>query len=329
MHAFARITGSLALALPLAACAPMSLENPFGFLKGSDHGLQTMSQKLGPDGPTLSFDFEFDDQADASDGEVGSGYIVVSQDGKELQALPHAFEIPHERLEAQQWLSFRDFNGDGLLDFKVTRLYMMDGQLPLETLYQFDPKTGRFAQVDAVSNAGEIQATTANCLSLKVVGASGLPKLENHCYAAATGRWQLAKPEVVARGKRAASDSVEPVCDAVSPELVACRKARIEQDKALLSMVRDYRTARMQTLMFEQGRDYARAYAKTQDLDHRSWRQYRDARCAAQSRERAVPTAALPATIERCRFEWSRDQLRRYKEQIAHLSESKPAKVVR
>lgn len=331
MHAIARIMGSLALALPLVACAPMSMsfDNALAFLKGSDHHLEEMSRKVGADAPTLSFNFEFDDKAGASEGEVGSGYIVVSQDGKELQALPHAFEMTGDRLDGQQWLNFKDFNGDGLLDFKVTRMYVMDGTLPLESLYQFDPKTGRFAQVDPVSNAGEIQATANNCVSLKVMTASGLPKLENHCYVAATGHWQLAKPEIVARSKRTRSDNADPVCSATSPELIACRKARIGEDKALLSLVRDYRAARMRALLSEQGRAYARAYAKVQDLDHSSWRQYRDARCASQSRERAVPSETLPATIERCRYEWSRDQLQRYKDQIAQLGESKPVKAAR
>ena len=34
---------------------------------------------------------------------------------------------------------------------------------------------------------------------------------------------------------------MDAVCDSAAPELVACRRARIEQDKALLTLVRDYR----------------------------------------------------------------------------------------
>jgi hypothetical protein len=116
---------------------------------------------------------------------------------------------------------------------------------------------------------------------------------------------------------------VDTVCDATTPELIACRRARIEQDKSLLTLVRDYRTGRMQALQAVHGREYAQAYARTQDLDHSSWRQYRDARCAAQSREQSVPVKALPAATEHCRFEWARDQLRRYKDQIARLGDGK------
>lgn len=316
-----RSASSLALLLSLVACAPLSLD----FLRPQAQGLDTMTQKVGPEAPELAFSFEFDDKADAAEGEVGSGYIVVSQEGKELQALPHAFEMPRDQLERGEWLQFKDFNGDGLLDFKVTRLYTMEGQLPVDSLYQFDPKTGRYAQIDLVSNAGEIQPSAPNCVSLKVAGASGNPKVESHCYVAASGRWVRGKPAPARRG--AAPDRVDAVCDSGAPELVACRRARIEQDKALLTLVRDYRTGRMQSLQAEHGRNYAQAYARHQDLDHSRWREYRDARCATQSREQAVPVKALPASVELCRYEWARDQLRRYKDQMARLGDVKGARV--
>ncbi|WP_127807004.1 hypothetical protein [Hydrogenophaga sp. NH-16] len=316
-----RSASSLALLLSLAACAPLYLD----FLRPQAQGLDTMTQKVGHEAPELAFSFEFDDKADAAEGEVGSGYIVVTQDGKELQALPHAFEMPRERLDASGWLQFRDFNGDGLLDFKVTRLYAMDGKLPVDSLYQFDPKTGRYAQIDLVSNAGEIQPSAPNCVSLKVAGASGSPKVESHCYVAASGRWVRGTPAAARRG--AAPDRVDAVCDSGAPELVACRRARIEQDKALLTLVRDYRAGRMQSLQAEHGKSYAQSYARHQDLDHSRWREYRDARCATQSREQAVPVKALPASVELCRYEWARDQLRRYKDQMARLGEVKGAKV--
>lgn len=317
MSIFRRACASVVVLLSVAACAPMSLE----FLRSQAQGLETLTQKVGADSPALVFNFEFDDKADAAEGEVGSGYIVVSQDGKELQALPHAFEMPRDRLDRGDWLTFRDFNGDGLLDFKVTRMYAMDGKLPVDSLYQFDPKTGRFGQVDTVSNAGEIQPSAPSCVSLKVLAASGAPKLENHCFVLASGRWVRGKPE--AGRKSTVAERVDTVCDATTPELIACRRARIEQDKSLLTLVRDYRTGRMQALQAVHGREYAQAYARTQDLDHSSWRQYRDARCAAQSREQSVPVKALPAATELCRFEWARDQLRRYKDQIARLGDGK------
>lgn len=321
MNKVLRRAVGLALLLPLVACAPLSLD----LLRPQAQALDTLIRKVGPDAPELAFSFEFDDKADAAEGEVGSGYIVVTQEGKELQALPHAFEMARDQLERSEWLQFKDFNGDGLLDFKVTRLYAMEGKLPVDSLYQFDPKTGRYAQVDVVSNAGEIQPSAPNCVSLKVAGASGSPKVESHCYVASSGRWVRGKPEAIRRG--AAPDRVDAVCDSAAPELVACRRARIEQDKALLTLVRDYRTGRMQSLQAEHGRNYAQAYARHQDLDHSRWREYRDARCATQSREQAVPVKALPASVELCRYEWARDQLRRYKDQMARLGDVKGAKV--
>lgn len=316
-----KAAGGLALMMSLLACAPLSLD----VLRPQVQGLDTMTRKVGPDAPELAFSFEFDDKADAAEGEVGSGYIVVSQEGKELQALPHAFEMSRDQLERSEWLQFRDFNGDGLLDFKVTRLYAMDGQLPVDSLYQFDQKTGRYAQIDLVSNAGEIQPSAPNCVSLKVAGASGRPKVESHCYVASSGRWVRGKPEAARRG--AVPDRVDAVCDSAAPELVACRRARIEQDKALLTLVRDYRAGRMQSLQAEHGKNYAQAYARHQDLDHSRWREYRDARCATQSREQAVPVKTLPASVELCRYEWARDQLRRYKDQMARLGDVKGARV--
>lgn len=309
--------GALLLTASLAACGQL----PLDFFHAQTNSLETLSQQIGPDAGRLRFDFEFDDKADAAEGEVGSGYIVVSRAGKELQALPHAFEMPRSRLDRQAWLDFKDFNGDGLLDFKVTRLFAMDGKLPVESLYQFDAKTGTFVQVDVVSNAGEIEATAPGCVSLKLVNAAGNAKQENHCFAPTTARWVRAKQEVAKKG--AAVTRVEAVCDPLTPELIGCLRARIEQDRVLLTMVREYRMGKKQALMGLQGKAYAEAYAKTQDLDHQSWHRYRDARCASQVREQAVAVKALPAATELCRYDWSRDQLRRYKEQVARLGEGK------
>ncbi len=310
--------GFLAL---LSGCAPLA---KLSLLVSPPKGLEVLTQKVSSDMPVLSFSFEFDDKADAVEGEVGSGYVVIAQDGKELQALPHAFELPRERLDRANWLQFKDFNGDGLLDFKVTRMYALGGQLPVETLYQFDSKTGRFAQVDVLSNAGEIQGTSDRCVSLKVQAASGSAKTEEHCYATNSARWVRGKTE--AGKKSPAVARVDVVCDSVAPELIACRRARIEQDKSLLTLVREYRKGRMQALASLHGSAYAQAYARTQDLDHSSWSQFRDARCSAQSRERAIPVKDLPAAVELCRYDWSRDQLRRYKDQIARLSDNNKAK---
>ena len=56
-----RSASSLVLLLSLAACAPLSLD----FLRPQAQGLDTMTQKVGPEAPELAFSFEFDDKADA------------------------------------------------------------------------------------------------------------------------------------------------------------------------------------------------------------------------------------------------------------------------
>jgi hypothetical protein len=307
----------LALAVWLSACSSL----PQGLMQSQPAGLSPLTQDMGGGVGTLGFQFEFDDKADAVDGEVGSGYIVVSRDGKEIQALPHAFELAHDKLNPEAWLEFRDFNGDGLQDFRVTRLYAQEGALSVDSLYQFDAKTGTCAQVDVVSNAGEIASVAPGCVSLKVLSAAGAVKQEGHCFSAASGRWVLGKPGTAP--KKAVAASAAAVCDPQRPSLLDCRKARIEQDRTLLAAVREFRLNKRQELQAERGKGYANAFAQTLDLDHQSWRRYRDARCAAQSREQGVPVKELPAVTELCRYDWSRDQLRRYKDQIARLSSGK------
>ena len=103
-----RSASSLALLLSLVACAPLSLD----FLRPQAQGLDTMTQKVGHEAPELAFSFEFDDKADAAEGEVGSGYIVVTQDGKELQGASArlrdaARAAGRQRMAAVQGLQWR------------------------------------------------------------------------------------------------------------------------------------------------------------------------------------------------------------------------------
>lgn len=310
----ATAVSTLLLLGTVTGCASIDLQA----LVSPQRAPQAMAQQIAADGPSLQFDFEFDDKADATEGEVGSGYIVVSQGDKELQALPHAFEFPADRLDPAAWLDFQDFNADGFLDFKATRLYEKDGEQRVESLYQFDPKTGKFSQVDSVSNSGSIRAEAPGCLTLTVQAGEGVSKTERHCFISATSKWALQKPD--ARQKKATAKAApEVVCTASAPDLVACRRARIEQDRALLTAVRDYRVGRSETLKQSLGRGYANAYARSLDLDHQSWRNYRDARCSVHVREQGIETKALPAATEYCRLEWSRDQMLRYRDQMAYL----------
>ena len=62
-----------------------------------DRGLAPLTQAVHADGPVLRFEFELGDDAGADDAVLGGGYIVVSQEGREVQALPHAFEMAEQR----------------------------------------------------------------------------------------------------------------------------------------------------------------------------------------------------------------------------------------
>lgn len=312
----------------MVVCAAMSIVmggvsgcSSLPFFAHKAPAAEPMTRDIGRGLQPLTFTFESDGKGEGAEEQVGSGYIVVSREGKEIQALPHAFEMPHDRFDPKAWLHFSDFNGDGLLDFKVVRLYTQEGQLPLESLYQFDASTGNFAQVEALSNAGALNPAAPGCVTLKVLNAAGALREEQHCYLLATSRWVRGKTS--AGGKAASgAEKAEAICDAQAPELVACRRTRIEQDRRLLTLVREFRSVQKQALKAAQGRGYADAYGRMQDLEHQSWLRHRDARCAAQVREQGTPIQSLAAATELCRYDWARDQWQRYRAQMARLPDA-------
>jgi hypothetical protein len=248
---------------------------------------------------------------------VGAGYIVVIRDGKELQALPHVFELSSDQLDAKAWLEFADFNGDGLMDFKVARLAAAKDRLPLESVYQFDRTTGNYALVEALSGVGRVTATAPGCVSLTLQAADGEAKQESLCFGTVSNKWVFSKPgtgrDQLARAQAPA------LCDPLAPNLKVCQLARVEAEGRLQKLVQEYRAGMRKSLQKEQGKGYADAYAKTFDWDHLSWRRYRDARCAVQAREQALSPKELPAATALCRYDWTRDQLRRYQDQVAKL----------
>lgn len=313
-----RWLGVLGAAGVLAGCAQLSsLTSSFEFLQADSPPPETLNQDVGRGAGTLSFSFEVDNKAEKAENMVGSGYIVVQRDGKEIQALPHIFEMPPERLDPKAWLVFADFNGDGLIDFKAAREDSAGGQLPLDSVYQFDRKSGTFALVDALSGVGEVVASTPGCVALKLQTAGGDAKAESLCYATASSKWVFSKPGM-GRDQVAKAQS-ETACDPLAPNLKACQLARVEVEARISKLTREYRTSKRMLLQREQGKGYADAYAKTFDWDYLSWRRYRDARCAVQAREQALSVRDLPAATALCRYDWSLDQLRRYEEQVSRL----------
>jgi len=285
-----------------------------------DRGLTPLTQAVRADGPALRFEFELGDEAGADEAVLGAGYIVVSQEGREVQALPHAFEMPKAAIPREQWLTFQDFNADGQMDFVVTRMQAGATAPAVTSLYQMDAKTGKFFQVQSLSDVGEIGAAMPGCVSLKLKDDRGALRQDVYCYAQQASRW-LRQPGL---GAVEIPDLAQAGCAGSAAGLMACRKSRIELDRQLLGLVREVRNGRRDSLQREVSKGYASVYVKHMDRDHRTWLLYRDARCTTQVRERAVPVEALGAATESCRFEMARDQLASYRKRLVQVAVGVP-----
>ena len=277
-----------------------------------DRGLAPMTQRVSVDGPLLRFEFELGDDAGSDEAVLGAGYIVVSRQGREIQALPHAFEMPEEAISRDQWLTFQDFNGDGHLDFVVTRIQTGEAGQAITSLYQMDAKSAKFVQVEPLSNVGEISVAMPGCVHLKSRDDRGGVQQQVYCYAHKASKW-VHQPGL---GSFDVPDFAEAGCTGNRSALITCRKSRIELDRQLLAMVREVRNGRRDTLQREVNKGYASAYVKHMDRNHRTWLLYRDSRCTTQVREHAVPVDDLGAATESCRFEMAREQLSGYQKRL-------------
>ncbi|QCB45511.1 DUF1311 domain-containing protein [Hydrogenophaga sp. PAMC20947] len=275
-----------------------------------------MTQQVGADGPPLHFDFELGDEPGPDENVLGAGFIVVRREGREIQALPHAFEMPKEAIDRNHWLSFKDFNGDGQLDFVVTRMLTGDTGQAITSLYQMDAKTGKYFQVVPLSNVGAISAALPGCVNLKSRDERGAARHQVYCYAKQASKWIHQS----GLGRQEVPDLAEAGCAGSAAGLIDCRKSRIELDRQLLSLLRELRNGRRDSLLQEVNRGYASAYAKHMDRGHRTWLLYRDARCTTQVREQAVPVGELGAATESCRFEMAREQLTSYQKRLVDLA---------
>lgn len=284
-----------------------------------DRGLMPVAEQVGADGPGLLFEFEPGDGAGSNDQVFGAGYIVISEAGQEIQALPHSFEMPKQQIDREHWLSFKDFNGDGWQDFVVSRMQVGPGQLPINSLYQFDPKIRKFFQVNLLSNVGHVSALVPGCAEIKSRDDPGVVKQNAYCFVASTGRWTL-QPGL---NNSVVSDLAQAACLSVETGLTRCRKARMELDRQLLVLVRAFRNDRRESLEREVGKHYASTYVRQMNRNHVTWLRYRDARCMAQVREQAIPVNKLGAAVESCRFERAREQYAGYKNRLLTLAVEK------
>lgn len=144
-------------------------------------------------------------------------------------------------------------------------------------------------------------------------------KQDAYCFAASTDRWTL-RPGL---GTSVVSNLVEAGCSGAEAGLIACRKSRIELDRQLLILVREFRNDRRTSLERELGKRYASTYVTHMDRHHRTWLLYRDTRCTALVREQAVPVNRLRAAEESCRFEQAREQHAGYKGRLLKLATAK------
>ena len=278
-----------------------------------------VAEQIGADGPEFRFEFEPGDDAGSNDQILGAGYIVISEAGQELQALPHGFDMPKEKIDREHWLSFKDFNGDGWQDFVVSRMQVGPDQRLVNNLYQFDPKIRKFFQVDLLSNIGQLSALVPGCAEMKSVGDLGVVKQDAYCFVASTGLWTL-QPGL---GKSAVFDQAVAGCFGAEASVIACRKSRIELDRQLLMAVRAFRNDRRESLEREVGKRYASTYVKLMNRNHATWLLHRDARCTVQVREQAITVNKLNAAVETCRFERAREQHTGYKNRLLKLAAAK------
>lgn len=306
-----------AMSLCLAGVLIVAVSGCAGWMPSVlDRGLPSLTQQVSAGGPSLRFDFELGDDAGSDEAVLGAGYIVVSQEGQEIQALPHAFEMAKEAIPRDRWLTFQDFNGDGQMDFVVTRMLAEETGQAITSLYQMDPKTGKYFQIEPLSNVGEISAAMPGCVNLKSGSDRGSTRQDVYCYAKQASKW-IRQPGL---GHQDLPDLAEAGCGGAAGGLIACRKSRIELDRQLLALVREVRNGRRDSLQKEVNKVYASAYVKHMDRNHRTWLLYRDSRCTTQVREQAVPVGELGSATESCRFEMAREQLTSYRKRLVQLA---------
>lgn len=311
---------SLGCVALLTGCA--NLTHLLGLNALHESGLQPLEVQLTLDRDPYRFVYERDDGAGAEEEGFGSGFVVVSQGGKELQAIAHAFEVPRDKVDAAKWLNFQDVNGDGWLDFLVLRQYTADSAAAVMNLYQFEPSSNTFVLVEPLSNLGSLVVSSTGCVELTYAAPDKKPGDEAFCFSPQASRWvkSISPAGAAAVGE---ADPHDDGCRGTRPSLTDCRKARLGADKDLQVAVRDYRSVKKDALQQALNRNYADSFSRNLDASHAAWLTYRNARCALYVREQALPSVQLNAALEACRFDQSRAQLKLYKTQLSKLGSKK------
>ncbi|GAA6140865.1 lysozyme inhibitor LprI family protein [Hydrogenophaga sp. 5NK40-0174] len=284
-------------------------------------GLEPQKVNVASDAVTYHFDFVFGDGAGtASSKHFGAGFIVVTQDGKEVQAIAHNFELPRSALDRQGWMQFGDLNNDGWQDFMVP--HRMTNGVTVMSLYEYDSKAERFAPVGKLSGLGEISRAAPGCVQVtRALTAEGAADRQNFCYSKQTGQW-------VAQIAPLSADDVldaDAGCAGATPDAKACRKSRMALEKTLKGELQTYGKSYQGVLTESKNKQYAARFVRNTNVEHRAWLRYRDARCNAYVREQGFDRKLFDSAIEACRYDLSVAQLHEYRLRNARLAETMAA----
>lgn len=303
----------LACAAAMSGCATVS-----DWLKPSPRpGLAARYQVMSdaPSVPTLMFEFIHGEDASLADDRLGSGYIVVSDEGREIQSIEHAFEMPASALERQGWIRFEDLDGDGWMDFTVPASIHEGSGVQVTAAYRYDPGVRRFELAEPLSNLGDVQASGHACVTVRYAQESAVQPVGRFCYLGQAHRWIQQVPVVLApvKGDEATA------CQGATPDMLLCRKERMAIDRQMLSELKRLSTSQSQVLAQTNGRQYASQFPRIRLASHNAWLRYRDARCASHVREQAVPVRLMASTQEACRYDMALHQLQQYAGQHARI----------
>ncbi len=279
-----------------------------------EQGLQAQQVNVSADAVTYHFDFVFDDAAKSNDSEnFGAGYIVVTQEGKEVQAIAHDFALPRSELDSQGWLQFADLNNDGWQDFLVP--HRLVGDVLVMSLYEYNNEIGRFVPVEKFNGLGEINRAGAGCVQVTLANTGDANPRENYCYSAQAKQWV---PQVSSLPVDAVA-SADAGCAGATPDFKGCRKARRALDKDLQNELQNYSKARQGMLSDQKNKAYAARFVRNSKVAHQAWLRYRDARCNAYVREQGFDSKLFNSAIESCRYDLSLHQLHQYRARNARM----------
>lgn len=267
---------------------------------------------------TLTFEFIQGEDAGLDEQRLGAGFIVVSRQGQEIQAIEHAFEMSLTELKQRDWIEFLDLDGDGRSDFVVPVGLSSDGSTPIMAAYRFQSETQAFEMVESISNLGEVSALGASCVAVRYAHDVAPASQGRYCFAQTLNRWVQQVP--VSPGTPVADEGA--ACAGATPNLLPCRQSRMALDKELQAVHHSVRQGRREQLAHSNGRQYANQFAKVSAASHNAWLRYRDTRCASHVRAQALPAKLMAPAVEACKHDMALQQMEQYRDQQMRLRAS-------